>query len=101
MIYVIYQSLEYYLNLKYAFFVYPEATGLYSIVIPELPGCMSQGQTLEEAVNNLKKARQVWITTAWISGNKIPLPNHYSTTGNSTYRAKTSESCYQGPSSRK
>jgi antitoxin HicB len=69
------ETLSYYLNLEYAVFVYPEASGkIYSVMIPELPGCMSQGKNLNEAFSNLDKARQIWITTTWNSGRKIPLP---------------------------
>ena len=73
---VIDKSLEFYLNLKYAVSVYPEETGMYTIMIPELPGCMSQGKSIEEAFQNLEKARQYWIIRAWDSGNEIPLPNN-------------------------
>ncbi len=74
MVYVSSESLDYYLNLNYAFSVYPEETGIYTIMIPELPGCMSQGKSIEEAVQNLEKARRYWITRAWDSGNEIPIP---------------------------
>jgi predicted RNase H-like HicB family nuclease len=72
-----YETLSYYLNLQYPVLVYPEATEvIYSVMIPQLPGCMSQGKSLSEAFSNLDKARKIWITTAWNSGRKIPLPNH-------------------------
>ena len=69
------QSLEFYLNQKYPVSVYQEETGIYSILIPNLPGCMSQGKSIEEALQNIEKARQYWIKTTWQSGNEIPLPN--------------------------
>ena len=73
------ETFSYYLNLQYAVLVYPEAkTGIYSVMIPELPGCMSQGKSLSEAFSNLDKARRIWITTTWNSGRKIPLPNNRS-----------------------
>ncbi len=75
MVYVTSESLDYYLNLNYPFSVYPEETGIYTIMIPELPGCMSQGKSIEEAVQNLEKARRYWITRAWNSGNEIPIPS--------------------------
>ncbi len=70
------QSLEFYLNQKYKVSVYLEETGIYSTLIPELPGCMSQGKSKEEALQNIEKARQYWIVRSWNSGNEIPLPNH-------------------------
>ncbi len=75
MVYVTSESLDYYLNLNYAFSVYPEKTGMYTIMIPELPGCMSQGKSIAEAVKNLEKARRYWIIRAWDSGNEIPIPS--------------------------
>jgi antitoxin HicB len=70
------QPLEYYLSLKYPMSVYPEAEGGYTIIIPDLPGCMSQGETLEEAVNNINEARELWLETVYLSNKKeIPLPS--------------------------
>ena len=77
MVYVTSESLDYYLNLKYAFSVYPEETGTYTIMIPELPGCMSQGKSIEEAFQNLEKARRYWIKRAWDIGNEIPIPKSH------------------------
>lgn len=33
----------------------------YVVDVPELPGCMSQGKTLDEAMNNIKDAIKGWI----------------------------------------
>lgn len=70
------QPLEYYLSLKYAMSIYPEDDGGYTVIIPDLPGCMSQGETLEEAIENINEARELWIETVYESGKKlIPLPS--------------------------
>jgi len=70
------QPLEYYFSLKYPMSVYPEEEGGYTILIPDLPGCMTQGDTLEEAMNNINEARELWIETVYYSGKKeIPLPS--------------------------
>lgn len=68
------QSLEDYLGLKYAITLIPEAEGGYTALIADLPGCMTQGETLQEAIDNLKEAQQVWIETALEFGDQIPLP---------------------------
>ena len=68
-------SLEYYLSLKYLVNVYPESTG-FTVMIHELPGCMSQGDTLDEAMTNLEKAKNLWLRTVYASNvTAIPLPS--------------------------
>ncbi len=72
-----YQPLEYYLSLKYPMSVYPEEEGGYTVMIPDLEGCITQGETLQEAMNNINEARELWIETVYYSGKKdIPLPSN-------------------------
>ncbi|QUS60828.1 type II toxin-antitoxin system HicB family antitoxin [Synechocystis sp. PCC 7338] len=71
------QSLEYYLNLKYPISIIPEEEGGFTALIPDLPGCITQGETIEEVVANIDEARQLWIETVYLSDKKeIPLPNN-------------------------
>ena len=42
--------------------------------VPELPGCMADGQTYQEAVANIEIAIQEWIDTAKDLGRPIPEP---------------------------
>lgn len=63
-----------YLKLNYPITLYPEPDGGYSVAILDLPGCLSQGDTLEEAMNNITEAKTAWIETAWDCGDEIPLP---------------------------
>ena len=51
-----------------------EEGGGYLIEFPDLPGCMSDGETLEEAIENGKDALQCWIEAAAEDGQKIPEP---------------------------
>jgi predicted RNase H-like HicB family nuclease len=61
--------------LKYPIFTIPEEEGGFTALIPDLPGCMTQGETMEEVVTNIEEARQLWIETVYLSGKKgIPLP---------------------------
>lgn len=42
--------------------------------VPELPGCMADGSTYKEAVNNVETVIQEWIDTAKELGRSIPQP---------------------------
>jgi predicted RNase H-like HicB family nuclease len=42
----------------------PEANGGYSIVVPALPGCYSQAETIEEAKTNVVEAAEGWLDVA-------------------------------------
>ena len=44
--------------------VRPESEGGYSVSVPSLPGCHSQGETLEEALANVKEAAELWLEVA-------------------------------------
>ena len=45
------------------------------IVFPDLPGCMADGATIEEAVANGQDAVKGWILTAREFGDAIPTPD--------------------------
>jgi antitoxin HicB len=49
--------------------------GGYLIEFPDLPGCMSDGDSIEEAVANGYDAVQCWITVAKEKGRDIPEPS--------------------------
>jgi len=38
----------------------PEMNG-YSVSVPALPGCHSQGETLDEALANIREAADLWL----------------------------------------
>ena len=39
----------------------PQEEGGYTIYVPSLPGCISQGETKEEALNNIKEAIELYL----------------------------------------
>jgi antitoxin HicB len=39
----------------------PESVGGYSVSVPALPGCYSQGETREEALGNIREAAELWL----------------------------------------
>jgi antitoxin HicB len=51
-----------------------EEGGGYLIEFPDLPGCMSDGETIEEAIDNGQDAMISWIEAAKAAGRAIPKP---------------------------
>jgi predicted RNase H-like HicB family nuclease len=68
------KTLEDYLNASYPYIVYPAEEGGYVGEIEELPGCMTQAETLEELSERIENARRAWIQMAYENGMEIPLP---------------------------
>lgn len=67
------KSLEYYLGLKYPIEVV-EDDGAWVASIPDLPGCHSFGDTVEQAVENVQKTKSLWIEGQYEAGASIPEP---------------------------
>ena len=51
--------------------------GGFSAVVPDLPGCMSDGETPEEALVNVQDAIAAWIETARDLGRLVPEPSQH------------------------
>jgi len=49
--------------------------GGYSVSVPSLPGCFSEGDTYEETLANVKEAIAAWIEVSRESGDEIPPPD--------------------------
>ncbi len=62
-------------NLKYEVIVYwSNEDNCFITEMPELPGCISDGKTYEEAIENIKKVATMWIEVATEEGREIPDP---------------------------
>jgi predicted RNase H-like HicB family nuclease len=44
----------------------------YGVIVPDLPGCFSAGDTLDEAMINAEEAIAAWIDAALDAGHAIP-----------------------------
>lgn len=53
----------------------PEDGGGFVATVPDLPGCMSDGETPEEALANVRDAVAAWIDEAKALGRAIPRPS--------------------------
>ncbi len=47
----------------------------WGVVVPDLPGCFSAGDTLDEAVGNAEEAVAAWIDAALDAGQTVPAPS--------------------------
>lgn len=65
-------------RLEYAVVVEPlptEEGGGFVATVPDLPGCMSDGATPEEALVNVQDAIAMWIEAANDLGHAVPKPS--------------------------
>jgi predicted RNase H-like HicB family nuclease len=61
--------------IRYELIIYwSEEDQSFVVEVPELPGCMADGETYEEAVANAKTVIEEWIETAKEQGREIPEP---------------------------
>ena len=51
----------------------PQEGGGYTAYVPSLPGCVSQGETVEEAMANIKEAIGLYLES--LKERKLPLPH--------------------------
>jgi len=65
-------------DVPYRFTIRPlpaDEGGGYLIEFPDLPGCMSDGATIEEAITNGVDAMRGWIEAMRAEGHPIPAPS--------------------------
>jgi predicted RNase H-like HicB family nuclease len=61
--------------MKYEIILYwSEDDNAYIAEVPELAGCMADGQTAGEALQNVEQIAKEWIETALELGREIPEP---------------------------
>jgi predicted RNase H-like HicB family nuclease len=47
----------------------------YGVVVPDLPGCFSAGETLDEAIAAAEEAGLAWIDATLDAGDAVPMPS--------------------------
>ena len=67
------KTLDYYMGLPYSILLVPDEDGWYAEV-PELPGCMTCGETKEEVLQLIEDAKQSWLEVSLAHGDPIPEP---------------------------
>jgi predicted RNase H-like HicB family nuclease len=64
-------------NLKYEITIFwSEADDAYIAEVPELAGCMADGQTYDEALENAQIVINQWIETAKELNRRVPKPKN-------------------------
>jgi predicted RNase H-like HicB family nuclease len=61
--------------MRYELIIYwSKADQSFVVEVPELPGCMADGASYEEAVENVQSVIADWLETARSPGRPIPKP---------------------------
>lgn len=69
------RTIEEYMRLPYRMEIIPDTVeGGFAVRFPELPGCLTCGDTLEEAVQNAADCKKEWLIAAMEEGISIPEP---------------------------
>ena len=50
-------------------------TAAFGVIVPDLPGCFSAGDTLDEAIAGAEEAAAAWVDAALDAGEAIPAPS--------------------------
>lgn len=76
------RTLQEYLKLPYKMEITPDTDeNGYIVSFPELPGCLTCANTIEQAIKNAEEAKKEWLTAAMEDSISIPEPisiNNYS-----------------------
>jgi predicted RNase H-like HicB family nuclease len=67
------KDLKEYLALPYSIEIMPDEEG-YVATIPDLPGCMSSGDTIDAALRGLEEVKELWLEGRIEAGEEIPEP---------------------------
>ena len=58
--------------MKYKVVLEPQEEGGYTVYVPTLPGCVSQGETSEEAMANIREVIEIYLESLRDRGISIP-----------------------------
>jgi len=58
--------------MKYTVVLEREADGGFVVSVPVLPGCVSQGDTREDAISNIREAIELYIEDCRAAGDRVP-----------------------------
>ena len=71
------KNIDYYMALPYKMeIVEDKDEGGFVVSYPDLPGCITCGETIETAISNANDAKKAWIEAALESGIELQEPNN-------------------------
>ena len=59
-------------QLNYRILLRKEPEGGYTVIVPSLPGCITYGETIEEAIQMAKEAIELYLESLKSHGEEIP-----------------------------
>lgn len=62
--------------MKFRIVIEPDEDGVFVATVPSLPGCVSQGTTRAEALQNVREAIEGYVESLRARGEPIPPPIH-------------------------
>lgn len=70
------RTIDEYMKLPYKTEIVPDIEeGGYVVSFPDLPGCLAEGGTIGEAIENATEAKRIWLETAMEDGVRIHEPD--------------------------
>lgn len=58
--------------MKFTVILEPQEDGGFTVTVPALPGCISEGETREETLSNIKEVIELYIGVLKEDGKPIP-----------------------------
>lgn len=59
--------------MQYPIFIHKDENSAYGVIVPDLPGCFSAGDTIEEAIHNAHEAIECHIEGLLLDNESLPL----------------------------
>lgn len=70
------KTIDYYMNLPYKMEIVPDTEeGGFVAMFPDLPGCITVGDTIEDAIKNIVDAKRAWLEAELDAKAVIPEPD--------------------------
>jgi predicted RNase H-like HicB family nuclease len=76
------------MKLRYIAFIHKEPDSVYGVSFPDMPGCISAGDTIDEAVRNAVEALSGHVRMLEADGDPVPAPRDFDAIMNDPHLAE-------------